>query len=114
MIPAALPGRVTAAWLAAFGRPPDAVSAFDTELRIEGLALYPLDGDRWGVGVLEDAPAAVPGEVSEEAARPVSEWNTLDDALFALLQLASAADEARRALAGQPPRWALPPDTTLF
>ena len=114
MIPASLPGRIADAWHAAFGRPPSAVAACDTEVRVEVLALYPLDGDRWGVGVLVTAPPGVPGEVGEEVARPVSEWNSLNDALFGLLQLASIADEARRAIAGEPPRWALPPDTTLF
>jgi phenylpyruvate tautomerase PptA (4-oxalocrotonate tautomerase family) len=93
---AALAERIGAAWLAAFGRQPDAVTVHGDEVRVEG---------RWGVGMLATIPPEAPGEPSAEGVIPQSESNTVEDALFRLLTIASVADEARRALEGRQPRW---------
>ena len=105
MTPAALAERIGAAWLAAFGRQPDAVTVHGDEVRVEGLAIYPLADGRWGVGMLATIPPEAPGEPSAEGVIPQSESNTVEDALFRLLTIASVADEARRAMEGRQPRW---------
>jgi hypothetical protein len=102
---AVLAARVESAWVAAFGRRADGVTVHGEEVRVEGLSLYPLDGERWGVGHLVTIPPEAPGDPLEEGPIPLAECNTVEEALFHALTLASVADEARRALEGKPPRW---------
>jgi hypothetical protein len=97
---AALAARVAKAWVTAFGREADAVTVHGEAVHVEGLALYPLGGGRWGVGHLVTLPNA-----TAEEPMPVAECNSVEEALFHALTLASVADEARRAMAGKPPRW---------
>lgn len=98
------PERITKAWLSAFGRRPDSVTVHGEEIRVEGLAIYPT-GEQWGIGRLVNIPPEAPGDPVEEGAVPHGIYHTPEDALFALLMLASVADEARRAMEGKPPRW---------
>ena len=102
---AALAKRVGDAWLAAFGRRADAVTVHGSAVYVEGLAIYPLEDGRWGVGHLVTIPPEAAGDPVEEGPMPVAECNTVEEALFHALTLASVADEARRELEGKRPRW---------
>ena len=102
---AALAKRVGDAWLAAFGRRADAVTVHGSAVYVEGLAIYPLEDGRWGVGHLVAIPPEAAGDPVEEGPMPVAECNTVEEALFHALTLASVADEARRELEGKRPRW---------
>lgn len=97
--------KISKAWVAAFGRRPDAVFVYGEEIRVEGLAIYPLDGERWGVGMVVSIPPEAPGEPAEDTVIPQAELNTREEAFFHLLTVASVADEARRQLEGRRSRW---------
>jgi hypothetical protein len=102
---AALATRVEQAWVAAFGRPADAVTVHADAVHVEGLALYPLEGGRWGVGMVVTIRPEVPGELAADGVIPQAECNTVEEALFHVLTVASVADEARREMEGKRPRW---------
>jgi hypothetical protein len=104
MIIEVLARRVASAWEAAFDRTVTVTVSGD-EVHVEGLAIYPLRAGGWGIGTLCDTAPESPGEPVGVGVTPRSEHATVEGALFALLQAAMPADEARRAMEGKRPRW---------
>lgn len=104
MIIEVLARRVASAWEVAFGRSVT-VTVNDTEVHVEGLAIYPLREGGWGIGTLCDIAPEAPGEPAGVGVTPRSEHTTVEGALFALLQAADPAEEARRVMEGKMPRW---------
>jgi hypothetical protein len=101
----ALGRRVASAWEAAFGHAPRDLVVVGDAVHVEGLALYPLRADGWGVGTLCDIAPEAPGEPVGVGVTPRSEHATVEGAIFALLEAANPAEEARRAMEGKRPRW---------
>ena len=102
-MPTPLVARIESAWRAAFRRSPASCVAVNGGVHVDGLAIYPLDAaGEWGVGSLVDIAPDAPGEPVGVGVLPRSEHPTVEAAIFALLSVAALAEEARRAMAGEP------------
>jgi len=101
-LPTPLVARIDRAWRAAFRRAPASCVAAGEGVHVDGLAIYPLGDGEWGVGSLADIAPEAPGELAAVGVIPRSEHRTLEGAIFALLGVASLAEDARRAMAGEP------------